>query len=445
MSFAFEISIIVLLVLLNGWFAMSEFAVVSARRARLAARAADGSKGARVALKLAENPARFLSSVQIGITLVGILAGAFSGATLAEKLAAWIAAQLPALAAASHAIAIALIVGAITYASLIVGELVPKQIALANREGVAAFVARPMAAMARVASPLLWVLEHSSRLVLKLLGVSRADGDSVTEDEVKAMIAEGTRTGVFEPREKELMLGAMRFGDRKVRAVMTPHHDVVSLDLTWEAERLLGAVRASHHSRYPVYRGDPHEVIGVLQVKDLLDLVIEGNHLDAASAVKPIEVVPDHVPALQVLEILKRSSIHMALVVDEYGSVEGIVTATDILSAISGTFHEHGQDSQGSIVRRGDGSWLVDGDVAADLVAESLHCRAMAEGDEDYATLAGFVLARMRRIPSAGEHFEEDGWRFEVVDMDGRRIDKVLVSRVEEGDSWDRAGSSDEP
>lgn len=431
MSLAFEIAVIVFLVLLNGWFAMSELAIVSSRRARLAAKAADGNKGAQVAMELAENPARFLSSVQIGITLVGILAGAYSGATLAAKLAAWLAVEIPMFASISEAIAIAIVVGAITYASLIVGELVPKQIALANREGVAAWVARPMAAVARVTSPLLWVLERSSRFILALLGIRKSSEDIVTEEEVKAMIAEGTKTGVFEPQEKELISGVMRFGDRKIRGVMTPHHEVVSIDLAWDADRIVRTLRECHHSRFPVYRDDQNDIVGVVQAKDLLDLVLDGKPIDAASVVKPVEVVPDNAPALQVLDILKRSPIHMALVVDEYGSVEGIVTAADILSAIAGSFYEHGQNDEGAIIRRDDGSWLVDGDIAIDVAAERLGCRAMIDDDGDYSTVAGFILARSRRIPAAGDHFEWEGWRFEVVDMDGRRIDKVLLSRTE--------------
>ncbi len=431
MSLAFEIAVIVFLVLLNGWFAMSELAIVSSRRARLAAKAADGSKGAQVAMELAANPARFLSSVQIGITLVGVLAGAYSGTTLAAKLASWLAIKIPMLASSAEAIAIAMVVGAITYASLIVGELVPKQIALADREGVAAWVSRPMAAVARIASPLLWVLERSSRFILALLGIRKLNEDIVTAEEVKAMIAEGTKSGVFEPQEKELISGVMRFGGRKIRAVMTPHHDVVSIDLAWEADRIVRTLRECHHSRFPVYRNDPNDIVGVVQAKDLLDHVLDGKPVDAASAIRPLDVVHDNAPALQVLDILKRSPIHMVLVVDEYGSVEGIVTAADILSAIAGSFLEFGEDESDAIVQRNDGSWLVDGDAAVDVAAERIGCRAMTSDEGEYATVAGFILAKSRTIPSAGDHFEWGGWRFEVLDMDGRRIDKVLLSRTE--------------
>lgn len=429
MRIAFEIAVIIFLVVLNGWFAMSELAIVSARRARLAARAAEGSRGARAALTLAENPTRFLSSVQIGITLVGVLAGAYSGATLAEQLGAAIAEALPFAAAAAPGIAIALVVGAITYASLIVGELVPKQIALANPEAIAEKVARPMARVARLAAPLVWLLEHSSRAVLGVLGIRKADDQTVTEEEVKAMIAEGTESGVFEPEEQEMIAGVMRFGDRRVRAIMTPRADLVWLDLDWEEAEIVRTLRDCPHSRLPVCRGSFDEVLGVVQAKDLLNGVLDGRPLEVAAAVRPLEVVHDNAPALHALDVLKRSDIHMALVVDEYGGVEGIVTAADILGSILGSLSEHGEEYQGTIIERDDGSWLLDGDVAADLAAERLGCRPMKEAGGGYHTAAGFMLSNFRTIPSAGDHFVRDGWRFEVVDMDGRRIDKVLASR----------------
>lgn len=429
MRLAFEITVIIALVCLNGWFAMSELAIVSSRRARLAARAAEGSKGAEAALLLADNPTRFLSSVQIGITLVGVLAGAYSGATLAEQLSTWIVEQFPAAAPAAAGIAIALVVGAITYASLIVGELVPKHIALADPEGIAEKVARPMALVARLTSPLIWLLEGSSHAMIRVLGIRRSDDQTVTEEEVRAMIAEGTESGVFEPQEEEMMSGVMRFGDRRVRGIMTPRADMAWIDLDWDADEIMRTLRDCRHSRLPVCRGGIDETQGVVQAKDLLNAALDGRPLDVAAAVKPLAVIHDNAPALQVLDVLKQSDIHMALVVDEYGSVEGIVTAADILGSILGTLSEHGEEYQGVITEREDGSWLVDGDMAVDLAAEKLGCRVMKEGGGDYATAAGFMLSQFRAIPEAGDHFIRDGWRFEVVDMDGRRIDKILVSR----------------
>ena len=431
MSLAFEIAVIAFLVLLNGAFALSEMAIVSSRKARLSARAAEGSKGARMALELAENPGRFLSSVQIGITLVGILAGAYSGATLAGHFEAWLN-RFPLLDPVAEVLSMAVVVGSITYASLIVGELVPKQIALSRPENVAILVARPMALVARFASPLVWLLEHSSRLTLAVLRIKPAADQSVTEEEVKAMIAEGTQSGVFEPQEQELLSGVMRFGDRRVRGIMTPRNEMVSIDLDWDQDRIIQVMKDRPHSRLPVYRGNSDNILGVVQAKDLLNIFLSGQELRLDDAVKPVQVVHDNSPALMVLDTLKDSSIHMALVVDEYGSVEGIVTAADILSAILGGLSEHGVDYEGSIVARQDGSWLVDGSVAVDVARDRLNCRVLVDEDSDYDTMAGFILSKSRAIPSAGDHFTWQGWRFEVVDMDGRRIDKVLVSRQDE-------------
>ncbi|MBI2239309.1 MAG: HlyC/CorC family transporter [Magnetospirillum gryphiswaldense] len=431
MSLAFEIAVIAFLVLLNGAFAMSEMAIVSSRKARLAMRAAEGSKGAQAAMSLAENPGRFLSSVQIGITLVGILAGAYSGATLAVPFEAWLN-RFPVLDPVAEVLSIAVVVGAITYASLIIGELVPKQIALGDPERVAIVVARPMALVARFASPLVWLLEHSSRMTLAVLRIRPAADQSVTEEEVKAMIAEGTQSGVFEPQEQELLSGVMRFGDRRIRGIMTPRNEMVSIDLDWDQDRIIQVMKDSPHSRLPVYRGNSDNILGVVQAKDLLNIFLSGQELRLEDAVKPVQVVHDNSPALMVLDTLKDSLIHMALVVDEYGSVEGIVTAADILSAILGGLSEHGVDYEGAIVARQDGSWLVDGSVAVDVARDRLNCRVLVDEDSDYDTMAGFILSKSRAIPSAGDHFTWQGWRFEVVDMDGRRIDKVLVSRQDE-------------
>lgn len=430
MSISLEIAVIFFLVLLNGLFAMSELAIVSARKARLATRANEGSKGARVALRLQENPARFLSSVQIGITLVGILTGAFSGATLAEHLAAWLAETFPETASSSEILSIILVVGAITYLSLIVGELVPKQIALANPEGIAILAARPMAVVARSASPLVWVLEQSSKLMLKLLGVRKSSDQTVTEEEVRAMIAEGTESGIFEPQEKELISGVMRFGDRKIRAIMTPRNQIVSVDLTWDEARIAATILECPHSRIPVTKGNSEEVQGVVQAKDIANAFLAGKPLDLATLVKTVEVVHDNAPALSVLDILKRSPIHLAVVVDEYGGLEGIVTMADILSSIVGSLFEHGEEYEGVLVQRADGSWLADGDMAVDMVAERTGCRVVIQDKGDYVTLAGFILSKSRSLPSTGECFDWEGWRFEIVDMDKRRIDKVLISRL---------------
>lgn len=428
MSYLFEIGIVLFLLVLNGFFAMSELAVVSSRKPRLDAMAEQGSRGARTAIRLLENPSRFLSSVQIGITLVGILAGAYSGATLAEPLGDWLETQGFGTTGAD-AVSIALVVGSITYLSLIVGELVPKQIALGNPERVAAFVAGPMVVVAAIASPLVWLLELSSRSILRLLGLSGTRSETVTEEEIRAVIAEGSKTGIIEPGERELMAGVMRFGDRSIRGLMTPRRDVVAIDLEWERDRVVEVLTGTTHSRYPIYRGTIDAVVGVAQAKDLLDMHLSGHLLDIETAMKPVEVVPDTGTALGALATLRRSPIHMAVVIDEYGSFEGIVTAADILSAIVGEFATEEEPDDGTaIVRRADGSWLVDADQPVDVVAERLNCRAIDDPERDYETLAGFVLSVSKAIPSTGDVLSWRGWRFEIVDMDGRRIDKVLMT-----------------
>lgn len=428
MSYLTEIAIVLCLLLINGWFAMSELAVVSSRRPRLEAMATQGRRGARTALKLGENPGRFLSSVQIGITLVGILAGAYSGATLAEPLRFWMEAQGLSTAVASP-LSIALVVGGITYGSLIIGELVPKQIALSNPEKIASMVAGPMTVVAIAASPLVAILEVSSRLVMGLLRIEPTGDGTVTEEEIRAVIAEGTKTGILEPEEKELMAGVMRFSDRTIRAMMTPRRDVVAIDLEWDNERVVEVLTGTTHSRYPVYRGSIDAVQGIVQAKDLLDSHLSGTGLDIAAAMRPVEMVPDTGPALGVLEMLRRSPIHMVVVIDEYGSVEGIVTAADILEAIVGSLASEEEAEVSAIVRRSDGSWLVDADLPVDLVADKVGCREIDDPDRDYETLAGFILSVSKAIPSTGDVLAWRGWRFEVVDMDGRRIDKVLMTQ----------------
>ncbi len=426
MPIVFELAVIAALVLLNGCFAASELAIVSARRARLAPLAEAGDRRARAALALAENPVRFLSAVQIGITLVGIFAGAYSGANLSRHLAATLAATLPWLAPAADALALGAVVGAITYASLIVGELVPKQIALAAPERVAMLVARPMTRVAGFAAPLVWLLERSSRAVLRLLG-TRPTNAAVTEEEVRAMIAEGAASGVLQPREEELLAGVMRLGDRKVRGVMTPRAEIDWIDLSWEPERIARVLRDSRHSRLVACRDGLDNVQGVVQAKDLLDACLDGGPLDVAALVRPVTVVPEHAAALAALDELRRSHIHMALVADEYGTIEGLLSAADVLAAIVGSLAEAGETPEAAIVAREDGSWLVDGDLPADLVAERLGCRMLAVAG-DYATLAGFLLGRARTLPRTGDVIAAEGWRFEVVDMDGLRVDKVLVT-----------------
>lgn len=427
MGYLFEIGVIFILLILNGLFAMSELAVVSSRRTRLETMANRGSKGAATVLLLAANPGRFLSSVQIGITLVGIFAGAYSGATLSEPLANVLQSYGVSVSLASP-LSIALVVGLITYLSLVIGELVPKQVALANPELVASIMARPMLVIAFIAAPLVFVLERSSRLLLTLLRLPQSSESTVTEEEIKAVIAEGTSSGILEPEEKELMAGVMRFSDRSIRAVMIPRPDIIGIDLEWEDSRIMEAIAASSHSRYPVFAGSIDMVQGVIQAKDLLDQQLKGEPLDIRQRIRAVDMVPDTASALDVLDTLRRSPLQMVMVIDEYGSVEGLVTAADILTAIVGNLGGEENDEASEIVQRADGSWLIDADLGVDFVAEKINCEALDDPDRDYETLAGFVLSVTKAIPTTGDVVTWRGWTFEVVDMDARRIDKVLVS-----------------
>lgn len=424
MPTSLELAIVALLIIVNGFLALSELAVVSSRKALLKSRAEDGSRRARAALKLAQEPGRFLSTVQIGITLIGIVAGAFSGATLGGKLAAELG-DVPLLAPYAGAIGIGAVVAVITYASVIMGELAPKQIALSNPEGVACFVAIPMTFLDRLAAPLVWLLDRSSDVVLRLFGI-RARSPAMTEEEIKAVIAESTTAGVLAPEEQEMMRAVMRFADRRLRTLMTPRLEVVWLDLDDPPEKLVATIRETRHARYPVCTGDLDGLLGVVVARDLLDAFLEGKELDIRAHIQPVEALPDSAGALTVLEHLKRSPMHFTVVVDEYGIIEGIVTATDVLSALIGGVAQHGEPVAPQAIQRKDGSWLLDGDMDAGAAAETLNLRELGE-DDAYATLAGFMLSHFRTLPRPGQSFGWKGWRFEVMDMDGRRIDKVLA------------------
>lgn len=423
---AVELTLVVLLILLNGFLAMSELAVVSSRPARLRALESAGVRGAATAIRLAADPSKFLSTVQIGITLVGVLAGAFSGATLAERLAEWLIAEGVSESWAD-AVGLVLVVTFVTYLSLIAGELVPKQIALGNPERVAAFVARPLLLIGKVFAPAVLLLDVSSRLVLKLLGREGKSKEAVTEDEIKMLVAEAESAGVLEPAEKQMISGVLRFGDRPVSALMTPRHEVDWVDLADKQSEIRQKLAASRHSRLPVGKDSVDEVVGIVQAKDLLNAYLSGQPVDIRAHVKDAPIVHESADALEMLEVLKRATVHMALVVDEYGVFQGVVTSGDILEAIAGAFREQGEESE-QAVKREDGSWLLDGAMMRDELADLLLLQIPA--DVSYHTLAGFMLDNLKRIPKVGDHVIVGGWRFEVVDMDGRRIDRVLASRV---------------
>jgi putative hemolysin len=428
---ALELAAVALLIVLNGFFAMAELALVSARRPRLAAMAERGSAGAAAALRLLENQARFLSSVQIGITLIGVLAGAFGGATLAEDLAGWLR-TLGLRPGTAETVGVAVVVAAITYLSLVVGELVPKQVALGDPERVAAFAAPPMAALARLAAPAVALLEASSRLALRLLGRHEQPGRRVTEEEIRLLVAEGERAGAVEPQETRMIARVLRLGDRSVRALMTPRPEVDWVDLDQEPPAVLERLRASPHARLPAARGGGgiDGVVGVLHAKDVLRQVTGGGGgggeaPDLAALVRAAPAVHDKADALDALEALRASPVDMAFVVDEHGTFEGVVTAADLLEAIAGQFAAHEAEAEPDAARREDGSWLLAGSKPADDMAELL--KLALPGRRDYHTVAGFALVRLGRFPRLGDAFEFGGWRFEVVDIDGRRIDKVLA------------------
>jgi putative hemolysin len=419
-----EIIIVVVLILVNGALAMSELAVVSARPARLKVMADQGNKGSATAIKLAEDPGKFLSSVQIGITLVGILSGAFSGATLGLRLTDWLkTVGVPASVADVGGVGVVVVL--ITYASLILGELVPKQIALRNPEGVASTVAPAMRMVALVGSPIVWLLDVSGKLVLRLLRQSGQNEEQVTEEEVRTIIAEATSAGVLETEEHSMISGVMRLADRSARGLMTPRLDVVSIDVEDSFEENLKVILGTSHSQVLVQEGNADSILGVLPLADLLPALATGQQPDLRKLVRPLPVVMEHSDALDVVEAIRQSSVKMVLVVDEYGHFEGIVTFGDVLEVITGVYNEEpGEDP--AIVQRQDGSWIVAGWMPVDDFADRFHITVPK--DARYETVAGYVLAALNHLPATGESFERDGWHFEVVDLDGHRIDKVLVS-----------------
>lgn len=434
MALALELALIGALILLNGLLAMSELAVVSARKARLQAMVRKHRKGARRALALAADPGRFLSAVQIGITLVGVLAGAFSGATLADRFSLWLVETAGLAEASADTIAFAIVVGSVTYFSLIIGELVPKQIALKNPEAIAVTVAPAMTGLAALAGPLVWLLDRSSQLVLRLAGQHGVKEGAVTEEEIRHLVAEAESAGTVEPAERQMIAAVLKLGDRSVRAVMTPRHELDWLDLDAPRDLQLKRLRETMHLRLPAAHGSIDEPLGSIGVKDVFNALLDGslqpdsigkpNGGGLASLVQPVPAVHESADVLDVLALLKRSPSGMAFVVDEFGSLEGVVTAADILESIAGGFAL--PDSvRPEAVRRQDGSWLVDGLLSRDDFAEKLGL--MLPEEDEHHTVAGFLLDRFGRVPSAGDAIEWQGWRFEVMDMDGRRIDKVLA------------------
>jgi putative hemolysin len=421
-----EILFVLALTLVNGVLAMSELAIVSSRPARLKVLADGGSRGAAIAIRLAAEPGRFLSSVQIGITLVGVLAGAFSGATLGVRMAdALTAAGLaPALA---QTMGVGGVVVAITYVSLVFGELVPKQIALRAPEAAATRIAPLINIIAIVAAPVVWVLDRSGRIVLALIGQSGTVEQNMTDEEVKVVLAEAQSAGVMEKAETDMIAGVMRIADRTARGLMVPRHEVEVIDLGLTPAAIIRRFRETGHSRLPVRDGGPDDIIGVLKSRDFLEVGRSAGATEIRSLLIETPAVRDGMAALDVLEALRKSPAHMVLVYDEYGHFEGIITPMDVLQAIVGDFPDIGEEAEAKLVARDDGSLLVAGWMPVDEFAE--HLGIALDDDRDYATVAGLVIEKAGALPKLGEHVDLGGWRIEVVDLDGRRIDKLLVQR----------------
>jgi putative hemolysin len=423
-----ELAIVTVLIVVNGLLSMSELAIVSSRPARLAGLVDKGVSGSRRALALAADPGKFLSTVQIGITLIGVLSGAFSGATLGQRLTQWLLEAGFSLTLADT-IGVGLVVGVITYASLIVGELVPKQIALRDPEAIAVKVAPAMVLMAKISLPLVWLLDRSGKALLWILGHRGEAEGKVSEDEIKTLVVEAENAGVLEPGEKEMIAGVMRLGDLPVGAVMTPRHEVSLIDLTDSNAEIYAALLKTNHSRVVVFEGNRDHALGILQAKEMLDVYLSGRTPDIRALVHEAPIIPETVDARDVVAILRDSAVHLGLVHDEYGTFQGVVTSADILEAIVGAFHTEEGPAEPSYVKREDGSYLISGWMPALEFADLLGITLPSP--RPYQTFAGYLLQEFGAIPNVGQKIMADGWQFEIVDLDGRRIDKALASRVE--------------
>ncbi len=426
-----EILFIVLLILLNGLFAMSEMAVVSSRKARLQQRANEGDDNARAALDLANAPNDLLSTVQVGITLIGILAGAFGGATIAEELAlALHTLPLPLLTPYADAIALGVVVLVITFFSLIIGELVPKRLALNHPERIAAFVAKPMRMLAIMSTPVVRLLGFSTDLVLGMLRMRASTEPPITEEEIKVLMEQGTRAGMFEEAEQDMVERVFSLGNRRINTIMTPRTQVAWLDFDDPLHETLLKMTASVHSRFPVGQGTLDNFLGIVHVKDLMLHSLAGKPMDLKSALHHPLFVPESMHILKVLELFKKSGTHIGMVVDEYGDIHGLITLNDVLEAIVGGMPSIAESEEPLAVQRSDGSWLVDGMMPVDEFRERMDIVGTLPGEESrhYHTLGGFVMTYLGRVPATADRFEWGDMHFEVMDMDGNRVDKILVT-----------------
>ena len=424
-----EILIILFLLVLNAFFAMSELAVVSASRPLLRQKAKQGNSRAAAALGLAENPGNFLSTVKVGITLVGILAGLYGGASITEKLAP-VLNSYEIIAPYGHVLAGALVVAMITYLSVIIGELIPKQFALRHAESVAMFVATPMSVLSKIAAPVVYLFDVSAKILLRMLGLSAKDGEEVTEAEVQAVLAEGAESGVFEKSEHEMLRRIMSLADRSVKSIMTHRTEMVSIDVNDSYDEIVSTIQTASHSRYPVIDGDTDNVIGAVRAQNILRASFDKKTFRLKDFVEDLPSVPEMTTCLKAFEFFKSSNIHMAIIVDEYGSTEGIVTSADLLEAIVGILPSNYDRVEDVAIReRDDGTWLIDGRTPIHEMQLTFGLDQLST-DDGYETIAGFVVQNLRKSPEEGDKCEALGYVFEVIDMDGRRIDKILMSRA---------------
>jgi putative hemolysin len=426
-SITTQILILILLILTNGLFSLAEMAVVSARKVRLQQQAEAGSQGARTALALAVQPTRFLSTVQIGITLIGILSGAFGGATIAEKLTAYLA-QFPALQPYAEPIAVGIVVTMVTYLSLVFGELVPKRLALSNAEGIAASLAPLMEFVSKVTKPFVSLLSISTELIARLLHIKPVSEPAITEEEVKILIEQGRETGVFEDVEQEIVERVFRLSDRSVNSLMTHRSEMAWLDLDDPSEANIQKIITSSHSHFVVYKGSLDQLVGVLRAKDLLREYATKGSVAIPSSLPMPAFVPEGVNALELVARLRHDKSPLALVVDEYGTIDGMVTLTDVLEAVVGDLPALDEKGEPAAIQREDGSWLLDGMMPVDEVQMLLDLEELPEASDDYHTLGGLFMGQFGRVPVVGDKFEWSDLRFEVVDMDGHRVDKVLIT-----------------
>ena len=419
-----EILVLLALISLNALLAMSELAVVSSRRSRLQNLVKRRHRGARTVLRLLENPTDFLSTVQVGITLIGVLAGAFSGALLAEQLGLWLD-TWPLIAPYGQPAAFAIVVPSITYVQLVLGELVPKRIALNDPERLASALAPAMRWMATLAAPAVWLVRSSTESLLQLLGLASARALTVTEDEVRMLVAEGTRAGVFMPKERDMIEGVLRLADRTARAIMTPRNEVAWLDISATPAEIAAQLEARRLSRLPVCQDTIDNPLGIVHAKDLARMALAGKDVTLADVLVPPLVVLDGTPVLKLLEGFRREGLHMAIVVDEYGATQGVVTVADIIEAVAGALPETGGELATALVKRADGTWIVDGSVGIDEFEDRLGLAGL-RGSGTYDTVAGYALSKLGRLPTVGDTFTDRPGLYEIVDMDGRRIDKLI-------------------